>query len=279
MLLRAPPCRPRSLSVSCPAQTLQQQKVSFQTALCMLPIQPPLSVRLSPSRALCLLTVPRPGPQRPDSSYQGTPLLLPTGRTARWRDLTLPSARVVPTLVSSSSCALGASGDPPLLLTHPVRAEGSPKAREVAVLLCLQLSVALRIRPRLSSVCTTRSRGSGPVLPSPPTADATLPAPPSTLPTTSLLRREAPGLQMRVLLSWLLTTSLSTASRKTSLSQMTLRPPVATSSFTLICFLLITCQNAGEALEGGEPSCTAGGSVDGCSYGGELCGGSLKTWR
>ena len=143
------------------------------------------------------------------------------------------------------------------------------------MLLCLQLSTALRIRPR-SQVCPPPTPGGrGPVLLSPP--DATLPAPPTTLPTSSLLRREAPSLQMWVLLSWLLTISLSTASRKTSLSQMTLRPPVATSSFTLICFLRITCQNAGEAVERREPSYTAGGNVNRCSYNGELYESSLKT--
>ena len=82
---------------------------------------------------------------------------------------------------------------------------------------------------------------------------------------------------MWVLLSWLLTVSLSTTSRKTSLSQMTVRPPFAASSFTLICFLLITCQNAGEGVERRKPSYIAGGNVNGCSYNGEPYEGSLKT--
>ena len=74
---------------------------------------------------------------------------------------------------------------------------------------------------------------------------------------------------MWVLLSWLLTVSLSTTSRKTSLSQMTVRPPVAASSFTLICFLLITCQNAGEGVERRKPSYIVGGNVNWYSHCGE----------
>ncbi|XP_061001354.1 HAUS augmin-like complex subunit 3 isoform X2 [Dama dama] len=56
----------------------------------------------------------------------------------------------------------------PLLLTHHIQAEGSWKAREVTVLLCLQLSTALRKDPS-SQVCPPPTpAGRGPVLPSPP---------------------------------------------------------------------------------------------------------------
>lgn len=252
----------------CPAWTLQQRKVSFQTALCTLPRQPPL-VRLSPSRALCLLTVP---PTRPSAAGQQLPRDPSPAPCRKDRSLAGLDSALCPRRPHPGEQLL-LCPQSPLLLTHHVRAEGSSKAREVTVLLCLQLSAALR--PALKCVHRPCPGVGAQSFLLPP--DTTLPAPPSTIPTSSLLRREAPGLQMWVLLSWFLTVSLSTASRKTSLSQMTLRPPVATSSFTLICFLLITCQNAGEAVERREPSYTAGGNVNRCSYNGELYEGSVKT--
>ena len=156
---------------------------------------------------------------------------------------------------AAASYVLRAGSDSSLLLTHHIPAERSFKAREVTVLPCLWLSTALRVRPRLSSVSTAHARGSGPS----PSFYPACRTPSTTEHTSHKLPPQAGG-SLWVLLSWLLTVSLSTASRKTSLSQMTVRPPVAASSFTLICFLLITCQNAGEGVERRKPSYIAGGN-------------------
>lgn len=153
----------RGLSVPCPAWTLQQRKVSFQTALCTLPRQPPL-VRLSPSRALCLLTVP---PTRPSAAGQQLPRDPSPAPCRKDRSLAGLDSALCPRRRHPGEQLL-LCPQSPLLLTHHVRAEGSSKAREVTVLLCLQLSAALRKDPG-SQVCPPPMPwGRGPVLPSPP---------------------------------------------------------------------------------------------------------------